>query len=67
MDFHNEDIRLSDLAVPSIPKLHETTNNQTDMSGVFHTYFHIEQILLEVGELQKLIWAQVKVESCPKL
>lgn len=55
MDFHNEDVRLSDLAVSSIPKFHETTNNQTDMSGVFHTYFHMLQILLEVRELQKLV------------
>lgn len=41
MDFHNEDVRLSDAAVPSIPKLRETTNNWTDVSGVFHTYFHM--------------------------
>jgi len=43
MDFHNEDVRLSDLAVPSIPKLPETTNFQTDMLGAFHTYFHMQQ------------------------
>lgn len=41
MDFRNEDVRLSDLAVPSIPKLQETTNKWTDMSDMFHTYFHM--------------------------
>lgn len=34
MNFHNGVVRLSDLAVHSVPKLHKATNNWTDISVI---------------------------------